>query len=552
MDLLVTDARLMNTLSGDVHPVSVAVAEGVVVGFGDYEARTTFSARGRYMCPGLVEGHIHIESTMLAPHRFAETVARRGTTAVVCDPHEIANVLGTSGIEYMIKATADLPVAVYFMIPSCVPATHLETAGAQIEADDVAGFFRRHPERVLGLAEVMNVPGVLFKDPRLLAKIRAAAGRPIDGHAPLVSGKDLAAYRIAGPGSDHECTTIEEAREKLRMGFHVMIREGTAEKNLDDLIGLALMGGEGLSLVSDDRHPVDLIEKGHLDYSVRRAIERGAEPVNAVRMASLNTARYFGLRDRGAVAPGYRADFFFVDDLESFNVSDVFLGGRPLEEYAFDSRTRPPANAVRLGRIDPERFHVPVRGERMRIIGLVPGQILTEARVESPARSGGLAVADPARDLAKLAVIERHTGSGGHAVGFVQGLGLRRGAIASTVSHDSHNLVVAGMDDGDMSCAADRVVEMGGGMAVAADGRVLESVPLPIGGLMADVPADSLAAGETRLNASAAGLGPAVTDSPFMVLSFLALPVIPALKLTDRGLVDVGRFEYVDLFTADS
>lgn len=554
-DLVVDNARLVNVLSGEIHETRLAVARGMVVGLGEaYEAERVLDAGGRYLCPGLVEGHIHIESTCLGPSEFCRAVASRGTAAVVCDPHEIANVLGVAGVEYMLKATEGLPVAVYVMMPSCVPATHLETAGADIGPDEVADMLARHPERILGLAEMMNFPGVLFKDSGVLAKLRAARGRIVDGHAPLVSGRDLSAYILAGPDSDHETTRPGEALEKLRKGMHLMLREGSHEHNLLELLPVINeFNAHNVSLVSDDRHPWDLADKGHLDHNVRLAMAAGVPAVRAVQMASINTARRFGLRGRGALAPGFRADFFLVDDLERFQPQAVHLDGIPLKELDFSPPVPPPSCCSHMEPPTAATFRVPAGpdGSDLAAIGIIPGQIITQKRIIPPRLKNGLAVADPGRDLAKLAVLERHRGTGNVGLGFVVGLGLARGAIASTVAHDSHNCIVAGMNDEDMAVAASRTLEQGGGFCVALEGSVLACLPLPVAGLMSERPLAEVLEAFDGLSRACARLGRddlMGMEDAFMILSFLALPVIPSLKLTDLGLVDVGRFAFTNLW----
>jgi adenine deaminase len=549
VDLLVRDVRLVNVLSGEIHSAHIAVREGCIVGFEEYPAATVVEAGGRFCVPGLIDGHIHIESTLLTPPRFAEAAARHGTAAVICDPHEIANVLGSTGIDCMLAASAGLPLSFFMMMPSCVPATHMESAGAVLTAADVADFLRRYPDRILGLAEMMNYPGVLFGDETVLAKLAAASGRTIDGHAPLLSGRDLNAYLLAGPGSDHETTTLAEAREKLRKGMHLFIREGSQEHNMLELIGvLNDFNSQRTSFVSDDRLVDDLLGRGHVDDILRRAMAAGLPPVRAVQMATINTARYFGLRSRGAVAPGYRADFILLDDLETFAIADCYLAGRRVAECDFTAAAPWPGVTMNVAKLTTGALQVPAEEGMLRVIGLVPGQIVTDHLQLEAKLEGGFAVADPARDLAKLAVFERHQATGNVGVGFVHGLGLARGALAGTVAHDSHNLIVAGMNDADMLTAAREVVRIGGGLAVAAGGRVLAALPLPVAGLMSDAPATEVLAGLQAVNEALAGLGYTL-KSPFAALSFLALPVIPALKLTDRGLVDVNRFEIVPLWT---
>lgn len=549
-DLLIRDCRLVNVLSGEIYPENVAVKDGTVIGFGDYEALETVDAGGRFLCPGLIEGHIHIESTLLDPVRFARLAAAHGTAVTVCDPHELANVAGLDGIRWLLEVTRDLPMDIRCMMPSCVPATHLETAGAVISAEDIDEMLEEFPERILGLAEMMNYPGVLFQDPQVLAKIAAAGSRPVDGHAPGLSGFDLNAYILAGPGSDHEACELAEAQEKLRKGVHVMIREGSSEKNLFDLLPVINdFNSQNCSLVTDDRHCDDLLREGHLDHTIRLAISRGLAPLRAVQMASINTARYFGLRRRGAVAPGYRADFLLLDDLERFAISGVYLGGRNIESLSWQAAPTAisVAGSVHLGEISPACLEILATGGRVRVIRTVPGQIVTEMDLLEPSVRDGLVCADPEGDVAKLAVFERHRGSGGMAVGLVRGLGLRRGALAGTVAHDSHNLITAGVSDADMLLAVRTLEKCGGGYVCVADGKVLELLPLPLAGLMSDDEPEKVAVGLDRLNEAARSLGCPEDINPFMQLSFLSLPVIPRLRLTDKGLVDVRSFDFVRL-----
>ena len=547
-DLLLRQVRLVNVLSGEIYPADVAIGDGIFLGCGDYPARREIDCAGRWLVPGLIEGHIHIESTLLLPAEFARLAASRGTCAVVADPHEIGNVMGVAGVEFMLAASAGLPVSFYFMVPSCVPATGMETSGAKIDAAAIADLLKRYPERLPGLAEMMNFPGVVGGDAEVLAKLLAARGRVIDGHAPQLSGFGLNAYVAAGPGSDHEATTLAEAREKLRAGMHLMLREGSREHNLDDLLPVVNPGNAGnCSLVSDDRHVIDLLEKGHLDYSLRKAMAAGIEPLRALQMVTINPARYFGLQGRGAIAPGYRADAVLLDDLETFAIDRVFLAGRPLAECDFSVSTLElPPSSMKIAALEEASFRIPAGRGRLQVIGLVPGQLVTRKLLLPPRIEREEAVADPGRDLVKLAVIERHRGSGRVGLGFVQGLGLERGALAGSVAHDSHNLIVAGVDDHDMLLAARAVAELGGGFAVAAAGLVLGRLPLPVAGLMSPMPAAEIAGQLRELQSQALALG--AVSNPFMALSFLALPVIPALKLTDRGLVDVEAFSLTGLW----
>ncbi|UZP66904.1 adenine deaminase [Desulfovibrio mangrovi] len=550
-DLLVRNVQLVNVLSGEIHPAHIAVRDGVIIGFEEYEAKTVVDAGGRFCVPGLIDGHIHIESTLLSPPRFAEAAAAHGTAAVVCDPHEIANVMGTEGIEYMLAASENLPLSVFVMMPSCVPATHMETSGAVLTDVHVRDFLDRYPERILGLAEMMNYPGVLFRDSGVIAKLEAARGRVIDGHAPLLQGKDLNAYVIGGPASDHETSTIEEAREKLRKGMHLMVREGSQEHNMHELMAvLNDFNSQRTSFVCDDRLVNDLVANGHMDDILRKAMAEGLHPVRAVQMATINTARYFGLYRRGAVAPGYRADFVLLDDLKSFAIADCYLNGKRVVESSFAASAPFSGNTMHVKSLTEDDLRIPEHTGKLRAIGIIPGQIITEDQHLEPRIANGEAVADPTRDLAKLAVFERHNATGNVGLGFVTGLGLKAGALAGSVAHDSHNLIVGGMSDADMIVATREVVRIGGGLAVAHDGKVLASLPLPIAGLMSDAPVQDVLDGLQAINDALGTLGYKL-GSPFAALSFLALPVIPALKLTDKGLVDVTTFQLVDLWVQE-
>lgn len=551
-DLVLRNARLVNVFSGEVHLADVAVYAGRIVGLSHYTAREEIDLQGRFLCPGLIDGHVHLESAMVHPAEFARAVLPHGTTTVIADPHEIANVLGLEGIRYLLEATSGLPLNVYLMAPSCVPASPLETAGAELSAADLEVLLRE--ERILGLAEMMNFPGVVQGVPEVLAKLEVARGRLVDGHAPGLSGRDLCAYVAAGIGSDHECTTLNEALEKLRLGMAVMIREGSTAHNLNDLLPLVMPGNAShCFFVSDDRHPADLLERGHIDAILRQAQPHELlPPVTLVQMATLNTARHFRLWDLGGIAPGYRADMVVVNDLETFEVSMVFKDGQPvaqsgalLGEALPEERPIPPST-FHVADLRAERLAVPAGGSRLRVIGLVPGQVVTRSLWEEPRVEDGWAVADPERDLLKLAVVERHRGSGRVGLGFVRGFGLKRGALASSVAHDSHNIVVVGCSDGEMAAAAEAVVRMGGGQVAVAGERVLAELPLPIAGLMSDRPLEEVRARLEALNRAARELGCSL-DSPLMSLSFLALVVIPELKLSDRGLVDVQRFDFVPL-----
>ncbi|ACS78583.1 adenine deaminase [Maridesulfovibrio salexigens] len=550
VDLVIRNCRVVNVLSGEIHQADVGIADGFFLGFGAYKGKHEYDAKGRFLLPGLVEGHIHIESTLLTPPGFARAVAEHGTAAVVCDPHEIANVLGRTGVEYMLKTSRYLPVSIFFMFPSCVPATALEDSGARLNSVDVEHFLRLYPDRILGLAEMMNFPGVLAGDEVVLSKLKAAAGKVIDGHAPLLSGMDLNGYVLAGPRSDHECSNISEALEKMRAGMHLMMREGSLERNMEDLLGVVNdFNSQNISIVTDDRNVLDLRENGHLDYGLRRAVALGMDPIRAVQMVSINPARYFGLNGYGAIGPGFKANCFLVDDLKDFTIHDVFLSGLQLDEHDFESGNGLPVrSSMNIGAEINESMFEPEKGSgKIRVIGTSHGQLLTENLVMEPLLEDGIPIADPARDICKLTVIERHRATGHYATGFVRGLGITDGAIAGTVAHDSHNLIVAGMNDADMVLAAQEVVRMGGGFVVVREGSIVATLPLPIAGLMSDKGLVEVADGVRELNRATQKLG--CSYNPFMLISFLALPVIPSLKLTDRGLVDVDAFDFTGLWT---
>jgi len=555
--LVLKGGRVVDVFDGTVRTADVAVQDGFVAGVGTgYEGRETFDVRGMWIAPGLMEAHMHIESSMLTPPRLAAALLPHGTTAMVADPHEIANVMGLEGIRLLLDESRDLPFDTFFMAPSCVPATHLETSGARLEAHELRSLLEE--PRVLGLAELMNVPGLIHADAGVLDKVALFRDRVLDGHAPGLTGRDLQAYAAAGIRSDHECTTVEEALEKVRAGLFVMIREGTSARNLESLLpAVTPETRDRFCFVSDDLHPQDVLRRGHLDHMIRRAVDAGLDPVTAVRLASLNPARYFRLLDRGAVAPGFRADLVILSDLDAFAVERVYKAGRiaaeqgravGIREGASRKRAATPLN---VGSLAPERFRIRDRGGPARVIRIVPGQIHTDLALERPRVRDGLVVPDTDRDILPLAVVERHHGSGNLGLGLVQGFGLREGALAASVAHDSHNVIAVGTSDSDLCRAVEALRDMGGGLAAVRGGDVLARVPLPIAGLLSQEPIEILVDRLDGLNRAAATLGCPVED-PFMTLSFLALPVIPALKLTDLGLVDVSRFSLVPLFMGDA
>jgi adenine deaminase len=503
------------------------------------------------MVPGFVEGHIHVESTMLTIPAFARVVLPHGTTSAVIDPHEIANVFGLDGIRFMLECARACPLDIIVMLPSCVPASPFESSGAVLTAADLATLINE--PGVGGIGELMNFPAVLHGDPEFLARAALADGKVADGHAPLLSGKPLNAYICAGVQTDHECTRFEEAREKLRNGMHIHVREGSTEHNLADLVKIITPeNSRNMSLVTDDRHPDELQQNGHLDYSVRLAIEHGVPPITAIQMASINTARCYHLEHTGALAPGYTADFFLTENLEKCTPVCVFKRGKKVAENGeclVDTGVIPslPGISMQVAALAETSFAVTAAGERVRVIHVAEDQIITEERIENTPRQNGRLASDPSRDLLKIAVIERHHGTGRIGIGLVHGLGLKQGAIASTVAHDAHNIIVAGVQDEDLFCAVNALVAMGGGLAAVRNSTVLAQLPLPIAGLMSNEPVDSVITGYQSVCEAARELGAAVSN-PFMTLSFLALTPIPALKITDRGLFDATRFEPVDLF----
>ncbi len=553
VDLLLVNAKIVNVFSGRVIDGAIAVKNGTIVGFGDYDTAKTIDLEGRYVAPGFIDSHVHIESSMTCVAEFARTVAPCGTTTVVADPHEIANVLGAAGIDYMLRSAEGQPVDCLFSLPSCVPATDMETAGARLDAGDLAPFFA-HP-RIVALAEMMNYPGVIFSDADVMAKLALARRhrRPMDGHAPGLSGRQLSAYAAAGIASDHECTRAGEALEKLELGIHIMVREGTCARNLDALFPVIdEHTWHRMMWCTDDRHPHDLLAEGHVDAVIRKAVAKGLDPVTAIRMGTINPADYFGIRDAGAIAPGRKANLVVFSDLADIRAEKVFYMGRPVAENGrlLPGVHRPAPVAVPPSmRLNPNglNFSIPVKGRRMRVIRAIADQVVTRCEIMDVKEKDGMAVADTARDVIKMCVVDRYTGRAHTGKGFVTGLGLKRGAIASSVAHDSHNIIVAGVIDADMQAAVTAVAQMGGGLVASNDGKVLASLPLPVAGLMSDQPVETVRQQMDGMIAAAKDLGAGLSD-PFMTLGFLALPVIPDLKLTDKGLVDVTRFEVVSLF----
>lgn len=553
VDLLIKNGRIVDVFSGQIEKREVAIFDGRIVGFGDYPAKKIVDLEGDFLCPGLIDGHVHVESSMVGISEFARAILPHGTTTVVIDPHEIANVFGVKGVYWMAESAKGVPLNLFVMIPSCVPASALETSGAELKAEDLDSLFQE--PWAIGLAELMNFPGVIFRDPEVLGKIEKARGKRIDGHAPLLSGKGLYAYLVAGIRSDHECTTPREAKEKLKNGMWIMVREGSTARNLKDLLPLIhTKNSRRFFWVTDDRHPKELIEEGHIDSMVRQAIRLGLDPILAIQMATLNPAEYFRLDDLGAIAPGFRADLISFDHLGEFRIKKVFKDGVLIAENGrlvpnASKRVKRPKirKSIHIGKIDKTSFLLRSDQPWAKVIQLIPGQILTKKVMKKIILREGVAYPNLEEDILKIAVVERHRATGNVGVGFVQGFGLKEGAIASSVAHDSHNIVVVGTDDEEMVRAVRMIQKMGGGLIVTGKGKVLASLPLPIGGLMAERSVHQVHRKLVTLHEKAREMGCKISD-PFMALSFLSLPVIPELKITDKGLVDVNQFKIVPVF----
>jgi adenine deaminase len=551
-DIVLSGGRVLSVFTGEFLEADVAIVGQHIAGVGPgYEGTERLDVSDLILLPGFIDGHMHLETTKLRLDQFARAALPWGTTTVVLDPHEIANVFGIEGVRELLRHADEVPLDAYVMVSSCVPASPFESSGATLTPEDIAELLRTEP-RAIGLAEMMDYPAVVAGDEDAVAKLAAAGERHIDGHAPGLSGQALNAYLAAGVRSDHECTTYEEALEKRRLGMWVMIRQGSAARNLEALLPLVLEHGiTNCLLCTDDREPHDLQEHGHINDVVREAVALGCPPADAVAMATLNAARYHRLHEHGAVAPGYLADIVAVHDLVSFRPERVWKRGRPIAD---GGRPSPIASSslpgwmresMHVRELEPADFSVVADGA-VRVIGVDAGTIVTRSLVGDPLRRDGKACADPGRDLAKLAVIERHRDTGRIGVGFAQGFGLQAGAMASSHAHDAHNVVVVGMTDEDMAAAANHLRAIGGGQVVVMEGRVIAELPCPIGGLLSDLSFEEVADRARVLEEAAGELGTTL-PSPFMAMSFLALSVIPELKLTDRGLVDVDRFELVPL-----
>lgn len=556
-DMVLRGGQLVNVISGEVYPAEVALYKGRIAGVsstpGVYAGGAEIDLGGEYIAPGFIDGHVHIESSLVVPPEFSNAVLPCGTTSVVTDPHEIANVHGIEGIRFMLTSSEGLSLRVFVMLSSCVPATDMETSGARLSADDLAGLLSE--PRVLGIAEMMNYPGVVsgLDDMARKAVLGHGAGVRVDGHSPLLSGQALQAYASAGISSDHESVSAGEALEKLRAGMHVLIREGSTARNLNALLPVVNeRTARFCSFATDDKQPNDLARDGHIDHCVRRAIAVGIDPMTAMQMATINTARHFGLDDLGAVAPGYHADLVTFADLREPRISRTFAGGKLVAEGGkvltrSQSTVAAPHNIMHTANLDLDSFAIKAEGTHARAIGVLPDQIVTQSDVVEVSQEGGYVISDPQRDILKIAVIERHRGTGNVGLGLVKGFGLRAGALASSIAHDSHNLVVIGATDDEMLLAAQTVVALGGGISAVRGEQVLAQLPLPVAGLMSDQPWEKVSDSMQSLLEAAHSLG-CQLDNPYMAMAFLALPVIPRLKLTDMGLVDVEEFRLCSLF----
>lgn len=562
MKTLLKGGTVINVFTDELEKANVLIEDERIIGVGDYseaDADCVHDVFGKYICPGFIDGHIHIESTMMLPAEFARAAVLHGTSAVVSDPHEIANVCGSEGIEFMLEASEGLPLDMYIMVPSCVPATSFDESGAELSAADIEPFYRR--SRVLGLAEMMNYVGVVSGDKGVMDKINSAKakGKVINGHAPLLSGRDLDKYVAAGIRDDHECSSADEAKERIRKGQRVMIRNGTAARNLSGLIDLFDdPWNRRCLLVTDDKHAADLIANGHIDDIIRLAVKAGKSAVTGIRMATLQAAEAFGLKNEGAVAPGYSANLAVLDDLDSVSVCDVYHLGKKvvsagkLEEFenpkisaALKERV---LNSFNLSSLCEKDFHIAASGIRKcRVIDLVKHQLITEEALLDIDFSNNNGV-DTEKDILKLAVIERHRNTGHTGLGFIRGIGLKDGAIAASVSHDSHNLIVIGTSEADMAFAANRVRGLGGGMVVVRKGSVVAEMPLPYAGIMTDSPASDVAKQNEAVRESVHALGVPSDIEPFMTMAFVSLPVIPKIKMTTHGLFSSESWSIVPLF----
>lgn len=553
-ELVLKNANIINVFTNEIIKGDIAIERGKIIGIGEYEGIEEMDLEGKYLSPGFIDSHVHIESSMVTPGQFAKAILPRGVTAVVTDPHEIANVKGIEGIKYMLDESQDLPLDVYVMLPSCVPSTPFENAGAVLEAEDLEKLMNE--ERVLGLGEMMNYPGVIGGDEKVLKKLDLFQDKVIDGHGPLITAKELNAYVAAGVKTEHECSTKEEMIERLRLGMYIHIREGSAARNLKELIKVVDKDNLRRCLFcTDDKHPGDLLVDGSIDHNIRLAIKEGIDPIDCIKMASLNSAEAYGLKNKGAIAPGYKADLAVIDNLEDFNVIRVFKEGKLVAEnhkplFQIPSRDNSSMkNTVNIKRVEIESLRIPIKGEKVNVIKLLPHSLITEKVVKDVkdmvVEDGAFIRGD---NILKVAVIERHNRTGNIGLALVEDFGLENGAIASTVAHDSHNIIVIGDNDGDMLLAIEELERVGGGLTMVSEGKVLDTLALTIAGLMSEEPLEQvdrklnkmleIAYGKLKVNENL---------DPFMTLSFIALPVIPDIKVTDLGLFHVGEFKFINL-----
>ncbi len=551
--LVFKNIKLINVFTGEIYKTDVAVHDGYIAGIGEYEGAVELDMEGKYMCPGFIDGHVHIESALVTPGEFAKAVVARGTTAVIADPHEIANVKGIAGIKYMIEGAENIPLDVHIMLPSCVPATPFENAGSVLKAEDLLELIN-HP-KVLGLGELMDFPNIIGCEKSIINKIVMAknVNKYMDGHAPGISGKDLSGYVLPGVRTEHECSTAEEAIERLRLGMHIMFREGSAARNLVDLI--PALNDSTISrclLCTDDRHPEDILKEGHIDNNIRVAIKNGIDPVKAIQMATINAARCYNLQNIGGIAPGYKANLVILNDLENVDVYQVYKKGRLVAQEGKamfeirsinDSKMR---NSVNIKPLEEKCFEFKTVSEQMRVMGLIPHSLVTKDLKLNVIKKDGKFYTENEEQLLKIAVVERHHATGNIGLGLVKGMGLKNGSIASSVAHDSHNIVVIGDNDEDMRKAVQHLQEIGGGISIVSDGEVKDSFALPIGGLMSDRSLEEVQDSLERMLKVAYDMGVSRDYDPFMTLAFLALPVIPELKVTDLGLFDVVNFKFVE------
>lgn len=554
-ELVLKNAKIINVFSHEIIDGDIAIEDGKIIGIGEYSGDKEIDLKGKYVSPGFIDGHVHMESSMVSPAQFARAIVPRGTTTIITDPHEIANVRGIEGIKYMMDASEDLPLDAYFMIPSCVPATSFENSGAVLKADDIEKII--DCKRVLGLGELMDYPGVILKESEVIDKVELAHKykKIIDGHAPEIKDKELNAYRAAGVLTEHECSTSQEMLERLRLGMYILIRQGSAARNLEELIkGLNRDNMRRCLFCTDDKHPEDILSDGHIDNNVRLAIKNGIDPISAIQMATINASECYGLKNTGAIAPGYDADLIVLDNLEQLNVLQVFKRGKLVAENKkplFDVKNIDTTNVtdtVNISKLQEKDFKIKTKSDMVNVIKLQPHSLITQKITRKVKVSDGEFEYDKSKDILKLAVIERHKKTGNIGLGLVEGFELKSGAIASTVAHDSHNIIVIGDNDKDMLVAVEEVTRVGGGITVCSDGKVLETLELKIAGLMSE---DSMETVNKKLKAmlkiAHETLNVSTELDPFMTLSFLALPVIPEIKLTDMGLFDVAQFEFISI-----